>query len=296
MKHIIILFVTLFFVSCGNQWEFRNKLTHDPAAKMIVVSGKPGLEIRYACPPETALSYTKFFEEFAGNLSGYSAPLKDTIVIDLPASPDLYTSVFRLGTEYFNGVDNKAVVFGIIQYEWKKQLLASFDGGGFLSQWLRAEQYKPVRIKDFEIIFSKFKLNRDEMNLVYRYICRFLFQQVLFISVQELMDNDPRYFTLTELDHVFLQAVTLPQMADFIQYTVEKFGKDKLIEFAKQPFAVEKWTELFGEPLNITEEQYTFEIQKANLVGIYTNTQFTGLLDTVLQLYNSTTKQVLFQK
>ena len=296
MKHIVLMLFVLSLVSCGNPWSFRNKLVHDPSTKMIVLPGNPALEIHYACTPETALAYTKFYEDFLDCLSPYAPPSKDTITIDLPAAPDLYPSVFRLGTEYFSAVDNKAIVFGIVQYEWKKKLLGTFTGEDFLSQWLKTEQYRIIRIKDYEIIFEKYKLNSAEMNLVYRYINRFLFREVLFISVQELMDNDPRYFSLTEIDHVFSQAVTLPQMADFVQYIAEKFGKDRLIEFGKLPFNADKWTELYGEPLNISEEQYTFEIQKANLFGIYTNKQFTDFLDTVLLLYNSTTKQVLFQK
>jgi hypothetical protein len=296
MKRIILIVIALFTVSCGSQWNYGHKTVHDPLKKTIIIGTSPSVEIRYASAPEIALTYAYFFESMIGIWNSYSPSKSQNIIIELGTTPDLYTSMFKAGEDYFSFLDNKGIIYGIIQYEWEKRVLESITRGDFISLLLKAQQYRLIRIRDFELLFQKYQLTQKEMGELYSVINRYLYQQVLFISVQELMDNDPRYFNLQELDRVFSQAVTLPQIADFIGFVVERFGKDRLIEFGKVPFSTEKWSELYGEPLNIVEEEYAFEIQKAGLSGIYTNNDFALWFGKVLALYNTTTKDTLFYK
>ncbi|NPV00081.1 MAG: hypothetical protein HPY53_01750 [Brevinematales bacterium] len=296
MKRLFFIVLTGLTVSCGSQWNYGHKTVHDPLKKSIIVGTTPSVEIHYVSAPEIALTYAEFFEGMIAVWNGYSPSKAGNIIIELGENPELYTAMFKAGTDYFAALDNKAVIFGIIQYEWEKRVLDSFTHDDFISQLLKSQQYRIIRIRDFEVLFQKFQLTRKEMDQVYRVICRYLYQQVLFISVQELMDNDPRYFNIQELDQVFSQAVTLPQMADFVRFVVERYGKDRLVEFGKVPFSTDKWSELFGEPLNNIEEEYSYEIQKAGIDGIYTNSEFGAWFGKVLALYNTTTKDTLFQK
>jgi hypothetical protein len=295
-KFICLFLFSLLFLSCSNNTlEIKQ---NGAGYKILVYSGlkKPIYEIDCNTSYEETKKVSgftektlKLFEKIyrnrpASRKPGQPAGETDAIIIDF--NNDYRRLFFSLGIYSLYDFKNDLIKFGLIQREWK----------GLISGSINNEKYGIIPIRDFQDLFTDYKLNGTDLSQLYPYMVNYLLKEILFVSIQEVLERPGRYLTENELGTVFCEVVVLPETVEFTDYLVKKFGYDRVFKIAKVEYSKQSWKSILGEEINETEEYFSKEIKSRKYNGLYENKEFTDKLDAFLKLYNKITKPTLFRK
>ncbi len=191
---------------------------------------------------------------------------------------DSYTLFFKLGNNFYGFMKNQIIKFGIIEMEW-------------LNFKHNIKENQICRIKEIDNYLNKNNFSEKDKKDFYKYAINYLARENLFVSIQEFFDRPYRYFNLKELDTIFMRLVILPESKEFTEYLIKKFGRKKVIQFAKSEYSKENWEKFFGEKINDFEEEFFKHIENYKFSKNY-DANFENLIAT----YNKNSKQTLFKK
>lgn len=297
MKKFGILFLSvLFFGSCGKNWKFSAGISVDEGEQMIVLDSDPEITIHYSTGLSEALSAAHFMEKAIEKMNQYGKAKSENYTVYLKDGSDFYELFFELGEVYFAGCENKALAFGVINMAWQEWVESSLQNEDFISYILRAEKYNLIRIDEFRDLFESYEIDLEEVILATRYVDNYLLNDILFVSIQELQEKDYRYYTTSDLDSFFMQGVVLLEMTDFARFLKKRYGVGKLSKLIDTVYDDEDWLNALGESKYDAETAFADFVQDTRFTGIFTDSDFLSELNSLLDLYNSTTKDTLFSR
>ena len=283
---------------CSSDWNFKNPVRIDETEKKIVIESKPPVEIAVKTDWRTAIIAAKTVEDNIMLFQTWDVSKANKIELTLDAASDDYLLMAEVAEQYFAHWKNKSMLFGLIEWIRRNRIAESETKTDFVSMILRGERYRFIRIADFENLFAASKLTPQDMLAVNIYINRFLLKQdnLLFISVQELAERNSVYFSSKNIQDVFFQIVVVPETELFVRFLIAKFGFQPVLDFSKREYSKDAWTMGFKEEVFETEKAYAEWIEKSEMTPNLRKAEFTNEMNRLLNLYNCTTKQTMFQK
>jgi hypothetical protein len=272
------------------------EITIDKEAQVVAVSSKPALTISYETDMVSATNVAGFLADSIMRFSRIARTDTTNINIKLDdKTPDYYRLFFTTGDRYFADYKNTPIIYGILQLEWESILNSRINRNDPVSVMLRRERYNTIRIKDFQNLFARNHINRQDLTKVFPYINLFTLREVLFISVQEIMERPSRYVGTRHIDTIVFNVVIIPEITEFTRFLVRKFGRRRVIRFAREEYSVAGWKKAFGEEINETEAQFADYIEDMEFDGIFKNQSFINEFEELLKLYNTITKDSIFK-
>lgn len=263
MKQLIFLLFVLF--SCSNN-KIDVFLTQEGS---YIETSQNKYNLKILCKNEDIEKVKKILKFYK------NAKLSSSEEIEFK---DLYTLFFKLGNNFYGYMKNDVIRFGIIEAEW-------------LNFQKELKQNEIFRINEIDGYLIKNNFSEKDKKDLYKYAVNYLAKENLFVSIQEFFDRPYRYFNINELDTIFMRLVILPESKEFTEYLIKKFGRKKVIQFAKIEYTKENWQKFFGEKINDFEEEFFKYIENYKFSKKY-NSEFENLI----AIYNKNSKKTLFKK
>lgn len=293
----LLLATVISFSFCTKQNEF----VINKEKKQITVGSKPRLTISYEADENisNAIEIVDFFLLADDYLKKIAPSSKAQIQVKITKDKrDYYKLFFAFADSYFENYENRALLYGLIQLQWEKLISDSFKKTDKISIILRNERYKKIRIDDFSDLFSDNHLNENELEHIYPYAIKYLLDMnnVLFVSLQELMERDIRYFGVDKIDNIFYQVLIVPEITEFSRYIIKRYGYKATIKFVKVAYSQKAWKTIFKEEIGEVEKIFVEAIEKTKFTGKFNQDTFILKIDVLLKLYNTGTKATMFAK
>ncbi len=291
----LILIVSLFFIfSCTSKpVEFQYNTDNNQA---YTISTSPNIIIKSPEKTEFDVSYITLLKIILSEFKKIAPHSADTIFLEFEnADWDFYDLYYQLGGQYFKDYKNAALLMGMLQKIW---IDISLDNkySVFISHKVLPLKYYIIGIEEFDTLFKKYSLDEQGFRDLYEYVNKYLLEQILFVSVQELMESPYKYFQGSFYKSIFTHAVILPEMTEFYSYILRIYGKRRVLNCMSVEYSRENWKKIFHEEINETENNFRIQIEDQKYEGIYNNPQFLEELNVLLKLYNTSTKATLFSK
>lgn len=226
----------------------------------------------------------------------YPLPQNPVVLRQDLTEPDLYDLLFRLGGAYFQNAPNQALVMALLQDCWIRLGKHPRYKAMLWQKILARQRHLLVRIPDFEKLFARYQLDTVSLLEVYAYINLYLLDEIYFVSVQELMSRPYRYFHDSFYSSIFSQVVILPEMYGFYQYLYKQYGTRRLMKALRTSYSPDAWMKIFGEGVNETEDGFRRSIENTTFRIFTAQPALKSELDSLLKLYNTTTKATLFKE
>ncbi len=298
MRYVIISGFILFFVSCSKfniEEKINTNMSSNGTFREITINEiktkKILIDIMYSGEQAGFKDFPQLLNNFVQRFSIYNEiKSSNTGILKIEFNGNIYRLFYQLGLFFLSDMKNDLIKYGIIQMEWNDLLLKNNN------QFLGPEKYNLIRISDFSDLMNKYGLNNNDLLEVYPYTVKYLLNQILFISPQEILSRPARYLTENELENIFCQVVILPEVTEFTAYIKNKFGINRLLMLSESEFTIKNWKSISGEEMSDTEGGFAKNIENKNFQGIFLDKGFTGSLDRNLELYNKITKPTLFKK
>ena len=90
--------------------------------------------------------------------------------------------------------------------------------------------------------------------------------------------------------------VTICETREFTKFLIQRYGLKNVIKFGMLDYSKENFKKVFDNEINEVEEIFTKSIESMQFNSIFYDKGFIDKLSNNLQLYNTTTKPVLFKK
>jgi hypothetical protein len=288
VKFGIILYVfllSLYACSGGNRIKVED--AGDGVRKITVSSGDVILEAAFQGERQDLDFFAGFVDRSMRRLCPYTANNHTGLTYRIPYNGDYYLLFYSIGLHLLSDWRNELLKYGIIEMEWRNLLR-----GGYLKSYSRNH----FRIPDIDGVMGKYELTPEDEGLVDAYTVNFLIKEISFISVQELLSRQARYYNPAEIDTVFTRMTVIPESSEFTVYVLKKFGMARLKNLASTEYGNETWFKMTDEKINETEGSFAKNIENYKFTGIFENSGFTNELYGVLKTYNKNTKKTLFRK
>ncbi|MGC8765061.1 MAG: hypothetical protein ACP5QT_04170 [Brevinematia bacterium] len=282
MKPLFFLF--LLFFSCSLQAKFTFFSSEAGSERVIEVKkdGSPFILVKLdneRDEKEALIMLEKIFSLYRKNfVPSSSKEIKYS-------SP--YVLFFEIASSYYNELKNLALKYGIIECDWFM----------FRNRFLKKdnESKKIFRIDELDNFAIKHSLSEREKSELYKFSVNFLLSETIFVSIQELFERQYRYFSINELEMPFSRLVIIPEVKEFAEFMIEKFGRRRVIDFARTEYSKENWKRFFGEAVNDIEEEFSKRIENYKFSSFF-YTEDGEKLKQLFSLYNKNSKTILFKK
>ncbi len=281
-KVIALLFSLCIFFSCSKV-EFNYNILETKEKKIIKVKNFSSHLISIILEKnEDEQQILHMIKQILSSYPDKSKKLKSPKEIKY-SNP--YLLFFQIRDFYYDDLKNLALKYGLIENEWLN----------FSDRYFQNEGKKFFRVEELDSFILEKKLSKAEISELYKFTVNFLLSETLFVSIQELFERPYRYFNLNELETFFSRVVIIPEAKELTEFLVKKYGKDKIIKFARMNYSKESWKKTFGEPVNEIEEEFAKSIERYRFSSFFYGKEGEKLKN-LLSIYNKNTKNTLFKK
>lgn len=206
-----------------------------------------------------------------------------------------YILFYQVGARMLRHIKNDLVLAAVLENTWNAWYRDNRSHPVMNNELYRSSEY--LHNQDIGSWWQSLRTGEPPAGLLSRYAVKYLLDQVLYVSVMELMNRSYRYYNTQDVGTPFYQTVILPESMQFYEYMDKKFGRGMVMKFALTPFTDSNYKAVFGEELYESERLFTGAVTQ----GGFNNTPLEyetnrSTLDNILKLYNTATKPTLFQK
>ncbi len=249
----------------------------------------PVLEIVYTGDSDKIAGFSSFIDSALLSFYPYINPDAGR-TYKIQYSTNYYQVFYSIGIHVLSDWKNDLLKYGIMEIEWDK-MITSLDkdrifkeSGGFF------------RVKEIDDLLSGANAVPAYYREIYPFTIRFHLKEVTFVSIQEFISRQARYYSPDEIEDQFARMTVIPESAEFTRYVLNKFGFKRFVLLACAEYSGDSWKKITDEKINETERMFAESIENYPFYGIFSDQEFTNKFYMALKNCNKNTKKNLFRK